>query len=355
MEDIVLSIPTTFALIFLLGFLGYRIFDFLHIPGGAITGALVMVALVTSQGAGWAELPSYVCTCYQVVLGIVLGCKFSKEKVPAIKSLFIPGLFSAAWMICISLAVGLLLAKVTEIDLGTALFGSVPGGLSEMGLIALSFNLSVPVVTLFQFVRVITVILSVPLIASKYNHSDREEAAANILPKVDKAEDNKAKGFGILTTLVIGGIGGFTAKHLGVPVGGMLGAMIVVATLRIAGVPIKEVPRWVIIPAQIGLGGYLGTTFTPDIVVTLQGLLLPTLVFSLVIVLSGIALAFLNHRIYGWDITTSLLASAAAGFTQMCAIALDMDADVVTVSIIQALRIAIILTLMPLLITLIIV
>jgi hypothetical protein len=345
--------PLTFLFVFLLGFFGYRIFKFLHVPGAAITGALMIVAIATSIGVGWTELPSYTSTSFQIVLGIVLGCKFSKEKVPVLKSLLIPGLISSLWMICISLAVGSLMAKVTGIDLGTALMGSVPGGLSEMGLIALSYDLNVPIVTVFQFVRVIAVLITVPVIAAKFNHNAGEEAAAKPMPAACENEDTKGKEYNTLVTLAIGAVGGFTAKFLGVPVGGMLGAMTVIAALRIFGVPIKEVPRWLLVSAQIGLGGYLGTTFTREVVITLKGLLLPIIAFSLVVVLSGVVLAFLTHRFFGWDIITSLLACAAAGFTQMSIIAVEMDADAVTVSIIQALRIAIILILMPTLIALI--
>lgn len=347
MEGLALSIPLNFALIFFLGFLGYRLFDFLHIPGGAITGSLLMVAVVSSQGVEWAEIPSYANTLFQVMLGIVIGCKFSREKVSQLKSLVIPGLLSSVWMICISLAVGVLLAKATGLDLGTALFSSVPGGLSEMGLIALSYNLSVPVVTLFQFVRVITVFISVPVIVSKYGNGAREEAAGQTITAASENEDEKGKGLGAFATLVIGGFGGFTAKYFGIPVGGLLGAMIIVGILRTMGVSLKELPKWAVVFAQVGLGGYLGTTFTPEIVITLYSLLLPILIFSVVVVLNGVILGLLVHRFYGWDLSTSLLACAAAGVTQMSAIALDMDADAVTVSLIQALRISIILVLMP--------
>ncbi len=354
MEDMVFSAPVTFALVFFLGFLGYRIFKLLHIPGGAIAGALVIVALVTSQGVGWAELPSYMSTFCQVILGIMIGCKFSREKVRQIKSLLVPGMLVATWMICISLVIGILMARVTELDLGTALFGSVPGGISEMGLVALSYNLSVPVVTLFQFVRVLAVYFCLPSIVLKYDNTEREEAADKALPIVDKPEYSKKKAYYVLVTILLGTVSGFTANALGVPVGGLLGAMVIVAILRIMGVPLEEVPRWAFILAQVGLGAFLGTTFTPDIVVTLQGLLLPTLVFSIIIVLNGVVLGLLVHRVFGWDLVTSLLATAAAGASQMSAIALDMDADAITVSIIQAMRLALILMLMPTIITLII-
>lgn len=353
MENLTFNVPMSLVLILLLGYFGYRIFKLMHIPGGAITGSLLIVAVFSSLGIGWADLPTYYSTSFQVVLGIVMGCRFSKETVCSIKKLVVPGLFNSAWMIGLSLAMGLLLTQVTGIDLGTALYGTSPGGLSEMGILAMANNMNVPVVTLFQFVRVIAVYLSVPVVALKYYQREGKKASDETAAAMDMGKDVKKqnkKVWSILASIAVGAAGGFAAKAVGVPVGGMLGAMAVVGLLRIMGVPLAEPPKWLVILGQIGLGGYLGTTFTPEVLSTLLGLVVPTIAFSAVIVLNGIVTGIIVHRIFGWDLITSLLSSATAGVTQMSAIALDMDADAVTVGLMQVLRFALVMLLMPTLI-----
>lgn len=345
------STSQTFVLIMVLGFLGHRLLKLLHIPGGAISGSLAMVAFISSMGVEWSELPFYISTCFQMILGIIIGCKFNKEKVPQIKSLLVPSIFVTGWLISISLMMGMLLAAVTGLDLGTALFGSVPGGISEMGIVAMAYHLSVPVVSLLQFVRVIAVNFCFPTIAYKYkikyNKTEEEKDTTEELPAAHGAEESNRKTLPLFITLILAGIGGFTARFLGVPAGGLLGSMVIVACLRIAGVPLKEVPRWALVFAQVGLGSYLGTTFTPDVVNTLRALLLPTAVFSIIVVINGIVLGLVVHRIFGWDLVTSLLAAAPAGAPLMSAIALDMDADAITVSSVHAIRLVIILMSMP--------
>jgi hypothetical protein len=349
-------------LIFVLGYLGYRIFSLLHIPGGAVTGSLVTLAVITSQGYEWVELSSYLLTFMQVIIGVVIGCRIKKEQIPVLKSIFVPGLISSAWMIFISLAVGFLLAKMTGIDLGTALYASVPAGLLEMGLIALSLNLSVPIVTLLQFVRVISINLSLPVIVSNCDNWDKN-GKTNCQFKTDMGripnkkikqskETTKERAYiwEILLVLFFGSIGGFTAKYLGIPVGGMLGSMIVVGALRIAGMPLKELPPWLILITQIIVGGYLGTTFVPEMLSTLKSLLLPVLFFSIFVVLNGILIGFMFHRLLKWDLATALLATAAGGVTLMTLTAIEINADPVRVSIVQTLRIVIILLIMPTLI-----
>ncbi|MFO8066293.1 MAG: AbrB family transcriptional regulator, partial [Bacteroidales bacterium] len=309
-------------------------------------------AIITSQGAQWVEFPSYITTFFQVIIGVMIGGRFKREQLSTMKSLLVPGILSSVWMIAISLAVGFLLTNLTGIDLGTALYGSVPGGLFEMGLIALTFNLSVPIVTLLQFVRILSINISLPLIVSKCNNSGKEGAKCQIVTDVDKTENSSGRTdiVNIMAALLLGGIGGYTASYLGLPVGGMLGAMIVVAFLRTIGVPIKELPTWLIICTQIVLGGYLGTTFTPEMVSTLQTLLVPILFFSIFVVINGIFVGLLFHRILKWDLATSLLSTAAGGVTLMTLTAMEINADPVRVSILHSLRLAIILLVMPTLI-----
>jgi membrane AbrB-like protein len=354
MEGSTLSLPVTIIVVFCLGYLGYRVFRLLHIPGGAIMGALVMVAIISSRGVKWAELPSFSTVFFQVVIGITIGCRFSKKQTSRIKSLFIPGLIVSVWMLCTGLGAGILLTRFTDFDLGTALYGSVPGGMSEMSLMALSYNLNVPVVSMLQIVRVIGVNLAVPLIAARYGHTLRETAAGKQCPIINSAHETQEKELGVGYTLILGVCGGFAAKYAGVPVGGMLGAMAVIGALRSYGIQLRELPRWAVITSQVCLGGYLGTTFTPEVAGVLLSALVPALIFSVAVILSGIALAFFVHCLFGWDFTSSLLACAAAGVTQMSATALDMDADAALVGLIQIMRLSIILPLMPTIITLMI-
>ena len=347
----------TLLLIFVLGYIGYRVFHFLHIPGGAVTGALVTLGIITSQGVEWVEMPTYVTTFFQVIIGVMIGCRFKKEQLSTMKSLLLPGILSSVWMIVISLGVGYFLTRFTVIDLGSALYGSVPGGLFEMGLIALTFNLSVPVVTLLQFVRILSISVSLPFIVTKCNNNVAKEGGeCQFSADMNNYHYNNSKTDfpNILLALFLGGIGGYTANYLGLPVGGLLGAMIVIGFLKSVGVQLKELPKWLIIGTQIVLGGYLGTTFTPKMVSTLQSLLIPVVFFSVFVVLNGILVGFLFYRFLKWDLATSLLATAAGGVSLMTLTAIEVNADPVRVSILHSLRLAIILLTMPTLIAFII-
>lgn len=360
----------SFILLFVLGYIGYRIFDFLHIPGRAIVGPLVIIAIVTSQGFQWVEMPSYLITFLKVIIGVTVGCRFNKEQVPTIKSYLIPSLISSVWMIFISLVIGFFMYKATGIDLGTALYGSVPSGVIEMGLLALTLNLNVPVVTVLQFVRYLSINLTVPIIVSRCQN-DNNISDDNCQEKPDVADTKKVKHFAqtkkynigkidwnytleVLYLLFFGSIGGIAFEYLGIPVGGLLGSMLVVGSLRIIGVPLKELPHWLIRAAQILIGGHLGTSFLPEVLHLLKPLLFPIIFFSFFVILSGIFLGFMFFRFLKWDLATALLAASSGGVTLMTLAALEMNADPIKVSIVQTIRVVLILLIMPTLISYII-
>lgn len=344
--------------IFIFGYLGSRIFAFLRIPGGFVTGSLITLAILTSQGFKCAELHWYFLTFLQIILGITIGCRIKKEQISIIKSFIIPGLISSVWMIFICITTGFFMAKIIDIDLGTALYASVPGGLSEMGLIALSLDLNVPIVTLLQFIRVISISLSLPLIASTchifYDTNCRTSYKSNINEKTkvsaDYTQKEKTHIRDIFLLLFFGSIGGLVGKYTGIPVGGMLGSMFTIGVLRIIGLPLKELPLWLIQSTQIMLGGYMGTTFIPEILSTLKSLLIPVLFFSFFVVLNGVIMGIVFHKVLKWDLSTALLATSAGGITLMTLTAIEIKADPVKVSIIQTFRIVIILLIMPTLI-----
>jgi membrane AbrB-like protein len=345
--------------IFILGYVGYRIFRYLNIPSSAVTASLSTLAIVSSQGLKWAKLPSYLTTFFQVIIGITIGCRFKKEQIPSIKAILIPGLISSAWMIFVSLIVGLLFEKTTGVELKTALYGSLPAGLSEMGLIAISLNLNVPIVTILQFVRVMSISLSLPLIVYKCNdrgknikidcHPDiyNERVIFGKFEQHNEIKRERMHISGVILILLLGSIGGFTAKYLGLPVGGMLGSMIIIGFLNIFGAPLKKLPDWAVLITQIMIGGCIGTTFAPEMLPILKSLLVPILFFSIFVVLNGALLGIIFHLILKWDLPTALLATAAGGITLMTLIAIEINADVVKVSIVQTLRIVIILLIMP--------
>jgi len=340
------SAPITIVLIFIIGHIGYSVFKFIKIPAPALTGSLVANAIVTSLGVKWADVPILVIVFLQAMIGIMMGVRFSKDRIKQIKKLAFPGLLVALWMVVFGLFLGSFISKFTKLDIGTALFGAVPGGMTEMSVLAIMYKLDVPKVILFQFLRVVVIYFSVPLMAS-YAYKNAPKAKEQRLKKDGSIKNSGNDEYNVIVTLSMGLIAGYVAWKLNIPAGAIIGPLIVVGGLRSYGVRLKALPKQSIVFTQVGLGAFLGLTFTPSVASTLIEMVWISVIFTFFTTANGFALGYVMHRIFKWDLITSLLACASAGISQMSSIALEMDADAVVVSVIQTIRLIVIILILP--------
>lgn len=347
METKELSLGLTLILVYIIGYFGYLLFNRFKIPAAGLTGSLAANAAVNLLGVNFAVLPVWIGVLLQIAIGITAGSRFSKEKNKQIKALALPSIISAFWAVTIGLSLGFLIYILTDIDIGTALFASAPGGISEMSAVAMMYDFDVPTVVLFQFLRIIMVYFSIPLVASYF--SKRSDGNTKIIfdKKSTVNNENENKCYPLIYTILIGAAAGIIAWKISIPGGAIVASLVAVGVCKSLGVNLKPMPKNYISIYQIGLGASLGLTFTPEVASSISGMLGIIVLFSFLTVLSGIVLGLVLHKKFGIDLTTSLLSCAMAGVSQMSAIALEMDADSVVVSVIQSVRLTSIILIFP--------
>ena len=347
MESKELSLGLTLILVYIIGYLGYILFKRFKIPAAGLTGSLAANAIASLLGVNFAEIPTCINILLQISIGIIAGSQFGKERNKQIKLLALPGILAALWALAVGLFLGFLIYILTDIDIGTTLFAAAPGGMSEMSMLAKMYGLDVPIVVLFQFLRIIMVYFSIPLVVSYF--AKRSDSNTKIIFNKDskvKLEYGK-KRYPLFFTIIIGLVAGFIAWKINIPGGAIIGSLFAVGACRSLGVNLKTMPKRYISIYQIGLGASLGLAFTPEVASSISGMLGITVLFSFLTVLSGIILGLIMHKKFDIDLTTSLLACAMAGMSQMSAIALEMDADSVVVSVIQSIRLTSIALIFP--------
>ena len=341
-----MALPFTLVFMLLFGYAGYRIFHHFHMPAAGLIGAMLTTALAALLGFPWGEIPPALSVALQCIVGVMIGFRFSREGIKRLRHLLLPALAVAFWMVATGVVVGHLLADWTRLSLSTAMFSAAPGGITEMSIIALSYDADVGAVALLQFIRVMGTYALVPLVTG-FIRRRKGLVSRSHTPQPILRVEGPARGWSPVWSLLLAWGAGYTAWALGVPAGGIIGAMVVIAILRIREVPLTPLPAATIRWAQIGLGGILGLRFDPNMVGHLGELLLPVLLLTLLLMGSGLLLAWIMHRLFRWDLTTCLLASAAAGLSQMAIIALEMEADSVKVSMLHLVRIVTIILVLP--------
>lgn len=153
----------------------------------------------------------------------------------------------------------------------------------------------------------------------------------------------------IAMTLLIGIAGGTIANFLRVPLAWILGPLVACTAGALMGLPLRPVPygREAAHPV-IGLA--IGLRFTPPVLAATAGLLPAMLVGTLYVIAVTTIAAFVLRPLAQVDRKTAFFGSAAAGMAEMAIIAHRVGGDPQAVSVVHAIRVTVIVLIVPLLV-----
>lgn len=136
----------------------------LHLPAPTLLGPMILSAALHLADLAHGAPPGPLVIAAQVILGIMLGCRFqgmrARVLVPAL------GLSLGATVIMLALAAGFAQAihAVTGQAPAQVLLAYAPGGLTEMSLVALALQAEVAFVAAHHVLRILLVIVAAPLL-----------------------------------------------------------------------------------------------------------------------------------------------------------------------------------------------
>ena len=150
----------------------------------------------------------------------------------------------------------------------------------------------------------------------------------------------------VAETLAFAAAGGLTLGLLGMPAGFLSGSILAVAAAALAGRPMLiPLPLMRVLVVLIGIS--LGAVVSPE---TLRGMAsYPLSIAALVLATVCISVAGTAYlrAVYGWDTATAYLAAVPGGLSQVMALAVEIDADVRAIAIVQSTRVVIIAVGLP--------
>jgi uncharacterized protein len=154
---------------------------------------------------------------------------------------------------------------------------------------------------------------------------------------------------GPLITLAAALAGGWLFDRLGLPAGAMIGAMVGVATVRLAGATVLEPGSLARFLAYVAIGWVLSGGIDRSMVATLRGSLpaIAIIVVGLVIISTLIAFGLWATGLL--DPMTALLSSAPGGIAHMGILGAEYGANVGLITTVHLLRIGTVLVIAPLL------
>ena len=269
------------------------------------------------------------------VIGAMIGARLT----PDVASLLPKMLVSIPAVLVFVLAAHalnyLILRRVGGYDRPTAYYAGSPGGLFESILFGEEAGADLRLLTLMQFLRIISVVTLVPIAMSLWEGHPVGSAAG-----VDFG-GGEAVLLWVPGVLALALVGVWLGLRLKLPAGQLIGPLVVVGALSVTGLVEIAAPGWLIAVAQVVLGTSLGVRFTGmTLRMFLRGAGLSVLSVSAMMAV-GIVLAVAVQRAGGLPADVLVISFAPGGVVEMSLIALSLAANPAFVTLHHLLRILI--------------
>lgn len=324
------------------------IFLFLKIPNGLRIGALFGAALLNIF-FGLAWVPSQTKFIVQIAAGALIGCTIERSDLLRLPAIIKPTVITLGAFFILDLIIGVLIHAATPLDWVTALMCGIPGGITDIPIIAADMGADTPKVALVQLARyLLGVGIFPPMIVAwdsfkvkaerkkledNADFSAGAEKNASVKREVSRVRSPAA----LICTLAAGFAGGFVGHLAGIPAGAFLFSAVFVLVLKLKFDFAYFSPR--VKKAVLLLSGcYIGSIMTMDDARSFRLLIIP-----LVIILgSYIINCFITGKILsktcGFNRKEAMLATSPAGASDIALSSADIGVQNTDIIIIQVFR-----------------
>ncbi len=225
-----------------------------HLVTGLVVG-LVLALTGIARKVG-AVLPRVVHLAAQAVAGVLLGTYFSLSALGQAGWALVPLGAVTLLTLLLSIAAGLLLARRTGLDEPTAALGMIAGGSSGIVAAADELHADARLVAVLQYVRLILVVVSAPLLVRFVLAPHGVYAAVGA-----KEIEATASIHGYVLTIGIALVGAVVGVKLKIPAGALIVPLVLTAIGGGFGLwndlqppePVRE-PAFIVIGLAVGIG-----------------------------------------------------------------------------------------------------
>lgn len=246
----------TLALCTASGLLLYR----KHVPAGMLIGAAAASAVLTA-GFQMEGVPSISKHIAQVIAGVFIGCSAGREDFRQLKTFYKPVIMITGSLLLVNVVIGGLLFFTGYSDLLSCLICAVPGGISDVTLIAVDFGADASKVLLVHFCRLVVGVAVFPAVVQRIT-PPMPEGAGEATVRKGRAMDRR--GWARLSlALAAASAGAWLGNRLEVPAASILVPLFIAFALNLCGFPIPF-PSWLRQAAQVVSGAYIGGLLEPE-------------------------------------------------------------------------------------------
>lgn len=318
------------------------VLSLLHLPSAVLFASLVggMAHALTSPTV--LEVPGWLYRAAQGVIGVVLGAAVSVPALERMAQDWLPILLVLVATLVISLGAGRLLALRDDVSPVTGVFSLIAGGASGVVAVARDLGADDRVVTVVQYLRVLVVLLTMPLVTAIVFRPEQGQGSL--------AASDAGLVRDLLFVAVSLGAGMLLARLVWFPTATLLGPLAVAVVLALGGwlgeVQVPVAVQWL---AFALIGVQVGLRFTRASLASITRMLPAALGLIAAMVLLTAATGALLAWATPVDGLTAYLATTPGGLFAVLSTAADAGSDVTYVLAVQLCRLLVILALTPLL------
>ena len=231
------------------GCVGSAGFLWLGIPGGAISGAMVAVTLMTVFGLAH-RIEGGLRVAAMIASGVTIGAAVNPETLRGIVTYPLSLLFMSASIVATTIAGTAFLIFIAGWSKSTAFLASSPGAFAYILAVSPSVGGDVPRIVVVQMFRVLVLMAVLPILVVEFG------------PPIVSGPPQVLDPYWLVgVMLALGALVGLAMEKFKIAGGIFFGAMIVSAVFHGAGVAPGRVPAPVALFGQILIGSWTGSRF----------------------------------------------------------------------------------------------
>ncbi|MDO3411621.1 AbrB family transcriptional regulator [Saccharibacillus sp. CPCC 101409] len=321
----------------LISLAGALIFLALGLPVPWLLGPMLASLIGSNLLRGRYAWPAKIRNGAMIVIGYTIGLALTGEALRRMGAQ-IPYIVLMTFLLLLLCAgIAFVIGRLSGTDFKTSLLGSVPGGLSQMVIIAEETKgADLTIVTVNQVLRLLLIIVAIPLLiySPLFGQHSAEAAQAAVQTKVPWS--------GLFPNILVYAplcvLLALLGKKVRFPTAFLLGPAFGTALLQATGFHAPALPAGLIAAAQLAMGTYVGMLLKPAQIQNKVRTLSLALLSSILLLIGSILLTVLLTRVQPVTSATALLSLAPGGMDQMGVIAHSIGAELSTVTGYQLFR-----------------
>lgn len=333
-------------LTFLIASCGGILFHWLHIPVPWFLGPMVAVLIGSRFSRIPLFWPSRIRNIGMIIVGYSMGLSFTKSALHQIYIQLPSIILMTIMLISISALIAFFVSKLSRIDYPTILTGTIPGGLSQMVMLAEETKgIDITIVTFFQVTRQMMIILLVPLYIFNPFFGEKRVVLLNDQNSELTQWDTlfpKILLFAAVSILCV-----VIGKKIKLPTAFLVGPIIGTAVLNILGIHGPSLPPNILNISQFMIASYVGLLLKPEKLTNKSKILILAIISGFSLLLISLGLSFILKYFYGTSNSTSYLSIAPGGMDQMGILAHEVNANLSMVASYQLFRLFFIFFVVP--------